>query len=105
MVKYISIFQLKQGYDAEETYQIWIKEHVPYVKKTMEPELKGYVVGRVVQNRTEGKEFFGSVQLSFSNLSDAIRAWSRLAENPPDELMNRITDVRRVIVEENDVFA
>jgi len=104
MVKYISIFQLKQGYDAEESYQIWIKEHAPYIKKVMQPELKGYIIGRVIENMTEGKEFFGSVQLSFNSVKDCKKSWDRLTANPPDEFMNRITDIRKVIIEERDVF-
>jgi len=104
MVKYINIFQLKQGYDPEESYQIWIKEHVPYIKKMMKPELKGYIIGRVVENMTEGRQFFGNVQLSFSNLEDCKKAWDRFTANGPDEFMNRITNTRRVIIEERDVF-
>jgi hypothetical protein len=103
MIKIISTFALKSGYDPEESYQLWIKEHVPYVKKTMHPELKGYIVGRVVHGLSGG-EFFGSVQLSYNTLDDAKTAWSRILANPPDEFMKRITDVRRVIIEEKDVM-
>ena len=48
MVKFISTFSLKPDYDPDETYQIWVKEHVPYVKKVMIPELRQYVIGRVL---------------------------------------------------------
>ena len=105
MIKYISIFRLKPGYDPEESYQLWIKEHVPYVKKMMHPELKGYVTGRVIHNMTQGEEFYGTVQLSYTTLDDANRAWNRLRANPPDEFMNRITDIRRVMIEERDMMS
>ncbi len=103
MVKVISTFGLKPGYDPEETYQLWIKEHVPYVKKTLHPELRGYVIGRVVQSVTGG-QFFGAVQLSFATVEDARRALNRLLTGPEDEFMKRITDFRRVIIEERDVM-
>jgi len=105
MVKYISIFRLKPGYDPQESYQIWMNEHVPYVKEVMSPELTGYVVGRVVHDMTNEEKFFGSVQLSFENLDDAKKAWEKMFNNPPDELYKRITDIRRVIIEETDVFS
>jgi hypothetical protein len=104
MIKYISIFQLKQDYDPEETYQMWLKEHVPYVKKVMKPELEGYIVGRVVESMTEGSQFFGTVQLSYRNLEDCKKAWARLQANRKDEFMRRITNIRKVIIEERDVF-
>jgi hypothetical protein len=103
MIKLISTFALKPGYDPEETYQLWIKEHIPYVKKMMSPELKGYVIGRVLHSLTGG-EFYGAVQLSYNTLEDAKKAWSRLFNNPPDEFTKRITDIRRVIIDEKDVM-
>ena len=39
MLKRIRTFGVKPGYDPEETYQLWIKEPVPYSKK-LRPELK-----------------------------------------------------------------
>jgi hypothetical protein len=105
MVKYISIFRLKPGFDPQESYQIWMNEHVPYVKEVMSQELTGYVVGKVVHDMTKGEKFFGSVQLSFQSLDDAKKAWKRMLDNPPDELYKRITDIRRVIIEETDVFS
>jgi len=103
MIKLISTFALKPGYDPEETHQLWIKEHIPYVKKLMSPELKGYVIGRVLHSLTGG-ELYGTVQLSYSTLDDAMRAGRRLIANPPDEFMKRITDIRRVIIDEKDVM-
>lgn len=105
MVKYISIFRLKPGYDPQETHQIWMNEHIPYVKEVMSPELTSYVVGKVIHNMTEGETFFGSVQLGFRSLEDAKRAWDRMLANPPDRFYERITDIRRVIIEETDVFS
>ena len=103
MVKVISTFGLRPGYDPEETYQLWTKEHVPYIKKTLHPELRGYVIGRVVQSVTGGV-FFGAVQLSFETAEAAKRAMNRLLASPEDEFMKRITDFRRVIIEERDVM-
>lgn len=102
MISVISTFSLKQGYNPEETCNLWVEEHVPYVKKMLSPELQGYVTGRVVQNLTGG-DFFGSVRLSFRSTEDAARAFGRLL-GQPDEFINRICDIRRVIVEETNVM-
>jgi len=102
MVKVISTFGLSEGYDPEETYQLWIREHIPYVKQRLHPELKGYIIGRVVHSLTGG-EFFGSVQLSFESTKEAIRAYDRLLANP-DEFTGRICNIRRIIIEEKDVM-
>jgi hypothetical protein len=75
-----------------------------YMVMTMEPQLKECVVGRVALTMSEGEESFGTVQLSFSNLNGAIKACDRLAKIVPDEFLNRITDSRKVIIEEMDVF-
>ena len=104
MVKLITSFRLKPGFDPEETYQLWLKKHVPYVKTVMSPELKGYVVGRVVHSPGKGDEYFGAVQLSYDTVEDAARALGRLLSNPEDEFMQRVTDFRRVIIEEKDVM-
>jgi len=104
VVKYVSIFKLKAGADAEETDRVWMHEHVPYVKEVMSPELTSYVVGKVVHDMTEGETFYGSVQLGFRSLEDAKRAWDRMLAKPPDRFYECITDIRRVIIEETDVF-
>jgi hypothetical protein len=104
MVKMVTSFRLKPGFDPEESYQLWLKKHVPYVKTVMSPELKGYVVGRVVHSLAKGDEYFGVVQLSYDTVEDAVRALGRLLSNPEDEFMQRMTDFRRVIIEEKDVM-
>lgn len=102
MISVISTFSLKPGYDPDETYKLWREEHVPHVKKTLSPELQGYVIGRVVHNLTGG-EFYGGVRLSFNSLEDAKRAFDRLL-NHPDAFTARICDIRRIIVEERDIM-
>lgn len=105
-VTYISFFELKPGYDPEETYQVWINAHVNPMMKLMKPELKGYVIGRVVENSLGGA-FYGSVRLSFDSLEDCRSALGRLRKmqaGAPDEMMKRITNITCVKVEERDVF-
>ena len=103
MVKIISTVSLKPGYDPDETYRIWVKEHVPYVKSVYSG-LQGYVIGRVLHSLSGG-EFYGVAQLSYETLDDAIRAQNRtLVINPPDEFLRRTTDARRVIIQEEDVM-
>jgi hypothetical protein len=102
MVKLITTFRLRPGFDPEQSYQLWIEKHVPNVKKRMHPELKAYAIGRVVFN--PGEEFFGAAQLSFDTVEDSKRALNRLLTGPEDEFMKRITDFRRVVIEERDVM-
>jgi uncharacterized protein (TIGR02118 family) len=104
MFKLISTFGLKPGYDPEETFKLWKREHVPMIKKLMHPELKGYVIGRVVHSPGKGEKFFGSVQLSYSSQEDAMKAVNKLTSLQPDEFMKRMADVRRVIIEEEDMM-
>lgn len=101
MVKTISTLSLKPGYDPNETYQIWLKDHVPYVKRNS-TGMKRYVIGRVVHNLTGG-EFYGAVQITYETLEDAIRSGNNVWEHGPDEFMKRTTNVRRVIIQEEDV--
>lgn len=102
MVKLITTFRLKPGFDPEESYRLWIERHVPNVKERMRPELKGYIVGRVIYN--PGDEFFGAAQLSFDTIEDSKRALNRLLTGTEDEFMKRIIDFRRVVIEEKDVM-
>jgi uncharacterized protein (TIGR02118 family) len=104
MVKLITTFRLKTGFDPDESYQLWINKHVPYVKETMSPELKEYIVGRVLHTPGKGEEFFGAAQLYFDGVEDAKRALNKLLTGPEDEFMKRITDFRRVVIEERDVM-
>ncbi len=102
MVKLITTFRLKPGFDPEESYQLWIEKHAPNVKKRMHPELKEYIVGRVIHN--PGDIFFGAAQLSFDTVEDSTRALDRLLTGPEDEFMKRITDFRRVVIEEREMM-
>jgi hypothetical protein len=68
MFKFAAVFAMKPGLDPEETYQIWLKDHVPYVRKTQLPELKKYVIGRVIHN-VPGENFYGAVQISRTKIS------------------------------------
>ena len=104
MFKFISVFALKPGYDADDTYKLWLKEHAPNVKAIQSPELKKYVIGRVVHNPTPGEKFFGVAQLSYDTLEDALRAQDRQNASPKDEFANRLVNSRRVIIEEKDVM-
>ena len=104
MFKFISVFALKPGYDPDDTYKLWLSEHVPNVKAIQVPELKKYVVGRVVHNPTPGENFFGVAQLSYETLEDALRAQGRQNASPRDEFSNRLVNSRRVVIEEKEVM-
>ena len=103
MVKMISIFKLKPGFDPDDCYKLWKEEHTDYVKGKLKPELKKYVIGRVVNTPGGQIEDFGMAQLSFDDLDSALRALNRWWSSPEDELKRRATDFRRWIIEEEEV--
>ena len=102
-LKTICTLSLKSGYDPDETYQLWVKDHVPYVKQSTSG-IRRYVVGRALPNSLTGKEIFGVVQFTYGNLEDAIKAGNRVWAHGPDEFMNRTAIVTRVIIREKDVM-
>jgi hypothetical protein len=104
MFKFISVFALKPGYDPDDTYKLWLSEHAPNVKAIQLPELKKYVIGRVVNNPNPGENFFGVAQLSYATLEDVLRAQGRQNASPKDEFANRLVNSRRVIIEEEDII-
>ena len=113
MVKVVSIFKLKPGFDPEDSYRLWLEEHTVNVKVKLKPELKKYVIGRVVTNLGEKIEDFGFgvVELFFEDTDSALRAMNRLWSVPGqarhnveyDEFTRRITVLKRAIIEEREI--
>ena len=113
MVKVVSIFKLKPGFDPDDSYRLWLEEHTVYVKAKLKPELKKYLIGRVVTNLGEKvEEFgFGVVELFFEDVDSALRAMNRLWSVPGqarhnveyDEFTRRIAVLRRAIIEEKEI--
>ena len=105
MVKLVTMFKLKPDFDPEESYKLWSEIHTAYIKKIFAPELKKYVIGRVVRQATpgqEGEDFFGVVQCTFENADDAQNAVKKVL-NAPDEFQNRIGESHRVVIEEKEI--
>ena len=103
MVKLITIFKLKPGFDPDDCYKLWKEDHTEYVKGKLKPELKKYAIGRVVNTPGGQTEDFGIVQLSFEDLDSALSALNRLWSSPEDEFMRRVPDWRRWIIEEEEI--
>jgi len=49
MVKFIAVIRIKPGYDPEETWQIWTKEHAPRTKKTLGADVKKYTIHQTAE--------------------------------------------------------
>ena len=103
MVRYLSTFRLKTGCDPDETYRIWVETHVPAVKKRYAGLLRRYVISRITRTSEEDSDFYGMAQLWFDDLDTARKAMQGSASHP-DEFTERITDIRRVfVVEDNEI--
>jgi len=103
MVKYIALWSVKPGLDAEETWKLWPK-HAEWAKSILKPELKRYVQNRVVEKLSGSEvDFFGVTEFWFDDMESAKRAVERLSNAQPDEFMVERAapeKVRRVFVEE-----
>ena len=97
MVRFLSTFRLKDGYDPDETYRIWLEIHAPAVKKRYAGLLKRYVISKITRASEDDSDYFGMAQLWFDDLETAIKA-RKDAGTHTDEFTERITDSRRVIV-------
>lgn len=89
MIKYMGIWSVKPGLDLEETWKVY-REHVALAKETLQPELKKYIVNRVIETETG---ISGVVEMWYEDLESAKRALSRLRAIP-DEFSKRITAQR-----------
>ena len=49
MSKVVTLCSAKPGFDIEETYQLWYKNHRPYAKKYLSPELRKYRFSTVIR--------------------------------------------------------
>jgi len=107
MVKYVSIFRLKPGFNRDESYQLWQDVHAPKVKERLSGLLRKYKIAKVVSAPEAKPDFFGMCELSFDNLNTAKRGIKKVLPEafvPPDPFLSRIADVRRVfVVEEKDM--
>ncbi len=104
MVRYLSTFRLKPGFNPEETYKIWQEVHAPRVKKIIGKWLKKYTISRIAAASADEPQFFGMVQLWFDDIDTARGAMAKLASTTPDEFQARVTDRRAVLViEEKEI--
>jgi len=102
MVKFIAIIRIKPGFDLEETWQLWTKEHAPVSKKGLLPEVRKYTLHRVVKTLTDS-DVFGVAEMVFDDVASAERAMKRNLAKPPDEFRKRIAKADRLILEGVDI--
>ena len=107
MVKYIALWVVKPGLDPDETWKRWREEHVDWVKKRLQPELKRYVQNQIIE-KLPGSEvdWFGITELYFDDVESARRAVQKLTTAPFDKFMVECSipeKVRRVFAKEIEV--
>jgi hypothetical protein len=99
MVKFLTTFRLKPGFDREETFQLWKAEHVPkFVEMLKGTGARKYVIAKLLSAPEGGTEFFGMAEIWYDNLEDALKATQNSVARRDSAFTERITDMRRVYV-------
>ena len=99
MVKFLTTFRLKPGFDREESYQLWKEEHVPkFVEMLKGTGARKYVVAKLLYATDGGTEFFGMAEIWYDNLEDAMNATQYSVARRDSAFTERIMDMRRVYV-------
>jgi hypothetical protein len=104
MVKYISTFGIKPGFDREETWRLWQDVHVPRAIESSKKLVTKYVIFRLENADPDGKpELFGGVEMWFKDWDCAREIVKRMRSPASDEFAKRTTDLRRVFILEEKV--
>jgi hypothetical protein len=105
MVKFVSTFRLKPGFDRDESFQLWHEVHTRRIKQMLKDYgLKRYIISKVLPASAAEPDFFGLVQLWFDGLENARKGMEYVYSQPTDAFSERITDTRRVfVVEEKEI--
>jgi len=103
MIRYISSFRLKPGFDPDETYRIWLESHAPAFKEKYAGRLKRYIISRIRGVSEANSDLFGMVEFWFDDIDEAKKVIDDVKQEirgNPDEFAQRITDFRRMFVME-----
>ena len=105
MVRFVSTFRLKEGYDRDESFQLWQQVHTPRVVEMLkEYGLKKYVIAKLLSAPGAAPEFFGMAQIWFDNLENAKRGTEHMLSQRQDAFTEGIVDMRRVfVIEEKEI--
>jgi uncharacterized protein (TIGR02118 family) len=105
MVRFVSTFRLKEGYDREESFRLWHEVHTPRVIEMLKDYgLKRYVIAKLLSSPEGEPEFFGMARIWFDNLENAKKGTEYMLSQRQDAFTDRITDTRRVfVVEEKEI--
>ena len=105
MIRFVSTFRLKPGFDPDESFQLWQDVHVPRVVSMLKHYgLKKYTVSRILSAPEAEPAYFGMAQIWFDNLDNAKKGTAHMLSQRQDEFTDRITDVRRIfLIEEKEM--
>ena len=107
MVRYVSTFGIKPGYDPEESWRVWQEVHVPAVIEGIKGLVTKYTIFRLENADPDGKpDLFGGVEFWYKDLDCARESLKRRKPSVlNDEFAKRIINLRRVyILEEKVVY-
>ena len=79
MTRLIAIFDLERPYDAEERWDFWQKQHVPWAKEKLSGLIKRYRTSMAVNPDQDTEPVFGMAELWFDSLDDAKKGLSILS--------------------------
>ena len=102
MFKFVAISRLKSGYDRDETWELWRTKHATWAKDILRPELKQYIIHRVVKTVSDN-DIFGFAEMLFDDVDSFERAFNRILSKEPDEFMQRLQRVDRILLEYEEV--
>jgi hypothetical protein len=104
------MWALKRGFDPDETWEVWIKEHAPWARKLLLPEARRYTIGHVIHRFDDMEDngiwddICGMTQIYFDDVESCKRAMGRILEGPKDEFMlTREENLRSIIMEEREI--
>ena len=104
MIRFLSTFRIKAGFDPDETWHIWQEKHVPYVKELYKGYARKYVIGRIKGFSEQESDWFGIVQVWFDDIESARKAMSSEDFKIKDDFSRAITDARNVfVIEEKEI--
>jgi len=110
MVKLVSIFNLKQGVDLNEAYEVWCKKRTSWVKDKMLRKAKRYTINRLIHKyppaggATAQFDIFGYEMIWFDDLESALKTAEQLQSARPDEFLASFAKTcKMVIVEGEDI--
>jgi len=97
MYKTISVYSLPEGTDPDEFWKYHTEVHARDVRKAAGPELKKYVINRVVEVIRGEPKFWGLIEMWWESKEErdkypekAARVKAATGKTPPEDFRDRV---------------